>query len=198
MMEPSFEKLLVRPADADVRFVLIGGLAVAHNGCVRHTESVDILIDPSAPNVRRRLDCLADFSDGFARKLNAEDFADEEGAIRSVEEAEQCQVDVFTRVTGLCFADLAGDAVRFSMGGREIFHGSKAALICLKSRFVRDKDWLDVAAWRRLDDDLRASREPAIASRALAPYSARHEIPLPRKIVLCSHHRRVQRCTRYG
>ena len=87
MMEPSFEKLLARLADADVRFVLVGGLAVALNGSVRLTEAVDILLEPSEPNVRRLLECLADFGEGFARELSLADFADEEGAIRIVEEA---------------------------------------------------------------------------------------------------------------
>ena len=155
-MEPSFEKLLVRLADAGVQFVLVGGLAVALNGYVRLTEDVDILIEPSEPNVRRLLECLSDFGEGFARELNVADFPDEEGAVRIVEEVEQCQLDVFTRMTGLRFADLAVDAVRFSMGGREILHASKAALVRLKSGSVRDKDRLDVAALRRLEDDPHA------------------------------------------
>ena len=32
MMEPSFEKLLVRLAEADIRFIVVGGLAVTLNG----------------------------------------------------------------------------------------------------------------------------------------------------------------------
>lgn len=156
MMEPSFEKLLARLADANVRFVLVGGLAVALNGYVRLTEDVDILLEPSEPNVRRLLDCLADFGEGFARELSAGDFSDEEGAIRIVEESEQCQLDIFTRMTGLRYADIAGDAVRSSIGGREILHASKAALIRLKSASVREKDRLDVTALQRLEQDPRA------------------------------------------
>lgn len=40
MMEPSFEKLLVLLADAEVDFVLVGGLAVTLQGYVRFTEDV--------------------------------------------------------------------------------------------------------------------------------------------------------------
>ena len=156
MMEPSFEKLLARLADANVRFVLVGGLAVALNGYVRLTEDVDILLEPSEPNVRNLLECLADFGEGFARELSLADFADEEGAIRIVEEAEHCQLDVFTRMTGLRYADLVSDAIRSSIGGREILHASKAALIRLKSASVREKDRLDVAALQRLEQDPRA------------------------------------------
>jgi hypothetical protein len=155
-MEPPFERLLARLADANVRFVLVGGLAVALNGYVRLTEDVDILIEPSEPNVRRLLECLADFGEGFARELSVGDFSDEEGAIRIVEEAEHCQLDIFTRMTGLHYADIASDAVRTGIGGREIRHASKAALIRLKSASVREKDRLDVAALQRLEQDPRA------------------------------------------
>ena len=156
MMETSFEKLLARLADANVRFVLVGGLAVALNGYVRLTEDVDILIEPSELNVRRLLECLADFGEGFARELSVGDFSDEEGAIRIVEEAEHCQLDIFTRMTGLHYADIAGDAVRSSIGGHEILYASKVALIRLKSASVREKDRLDVAALQRLEQDPHA------------------------------------------
>jgi len=41
-MEPSFEKLLARLADAAVEFVVVGGVAVTLNGYTRLTEDVDI------------------------------------------------------------------------------------------------------------------------------------------------------------
>ena len=57
---------------------------------------------------------------------------------------------------GLRYADLVSDAVRSGIGGREILHASKAALIRLKSASVREKDRLDVAALQRLEQDPRA------------------------------------------
>lgn len=155
-MEPPFERLLARLAEAGVHFVLVGGLAVALNGYVRLTEDVDILVEPSGANVRRLLDCLADFGEGFARELNPGDFSDEEGAVRIVEETEQCQIDIFTRMAGHRYVDIVADAVRCSVGARKILHASRAALIRLKSASVREKDRLDVAALRRLEEDPRA------------------------------------------
>ena len=57
MMEPSFEKLLVLLADAEVDFIVVGGIAVSNQGYVRLTD---------------------------ARKLPPADFTDTEGAIRIV------------------------------------------------------------------------------------------------------------------
>ena len=48
-MDTPYEKLLVSLAKADIRFIVVGGLAVALNGFVRTTEDVDILVD-SAPD----------------------------------------------------------------------------------------------------------------------------------------------------
>ena len=45
--------LLAALNDGEVRFVLIGGVAVGAHGYVRATEDVDIVPDPSPENVRR-------------------------------------------------------------------------------------------------------------------------------------------------
>ena len=155
-MEPTFEKLLVILAEAGVQFVIVGGVAVTLHGYVRLTEDVDILIEASAPNIRRFLDSLADYGEGFARELSPDDFTDEEGAIRIVEEAELSQIDIFTRMSGLRYPDLRSDAEILSLRGHSIPYASKAALIRLKSQSVREKDQFDVAALKRLEIDPRA------------------------------------------
>ena len=113
-------------------------------------------IESSDENLRRFLDCLAGFGEGFARELSSADFTDEEGAIRIVEESEHCQLDVFTRMAGLHYADLAATALPHKLGGHAILYASKDALIRLKSASVREKDHLDVSALRRLEEDPRA------------------------------------------
>ena len=156
MMEPSFEKLLVLLAEAEVDFIVVGGIAVSIQGYVRLTEVVDLLIDGSAGNVSRLLNRLADYGEGFARELSSDDFDDEEGAIRIVEESEQCQIDIFTRMSGRRYMDVIEDADRFEVGGYQIAVASKASLIGWKSKSVREKDQFDAAALRRLQENPRA------------------------------------------
>ena len=153
MMEPSFEKLLVLLADANVDFVLVGGLAVSLQGYVRFTEDVDLLIDAGPDNVMRLLKTLETYGEGFARELSPQDFTVEEGAVRIVEEVEQCQIDLFTRMSGRLFADVIKDADTFQLQGREIRYASKNSLIGWKEKSVREKDRLDAMALRRLLDD---------------------------------------------
>ncbi|MBP7949180.1 MAG: nucleotidyltransferase [Verrucomicrobiales bacterium] len=153
MMEPSFEKLLVKLADAGVRFILVGGLAVTLQGYVRFTEDVDILVECTKGNIDRLLACLGDYGEGFARELTPDDFDEEEGAIRIVEETEQCQLDIFTRMSGLNYADILTSADVFALSGREVRYASKAALIHWKQASVREKDRLDAMALQKLIAD---------------------------------------------
>jgi len=155
-MEPTFEKLLVRLAKADVNFVLVGGLAVTLQGYVRFTEDVDILIDSSAANVRRFLDSLSDYGDGFARELGVDDFSEEEGALRIVEESEQCQIDVFTLIDGCTWSDVVSDADLFDLRDQQIRYASKRTLIRWKETSNREKDRIDAKALIRLEEDPRA------------------------------------------
>lgn len=155
-MEPSFAKLLARLADHRVRFIVVGGVAVTLQGYVRLTEDVDLLIDGTPDNVQRFLACLADYGEGHARELCPEDFDDSEGAIRIVEEVEQCQIDVFTRMSGLHYEDVIGDADHLDLNGHAIPYASKASLIRWKEGSVREKDRLDALALRRLQQDPQA------------------------------------------
>jgi predicted nucleotidyltransferase len=156
MMEPSFEKLLARLADAAVEFIVVGGVAVTLHGYARLTEDVDILIHRTPENIARLLASLAGYGEGFARELGADDFTDEEGAIRLVEETEQSQIDIFTRLSGLYFDEVLADAPTFAVAGRTIRYASKATLLRLKEASTREKDRLDAAALRQLMIDPRA------------------------------------------
>ena len=156
MMEPSFEKLLVLLADAKVDFVLVGGLAVTLQGYVRFTEDVDILIASDPANVARLLESLADYGEGFSRELTLEDFAEEEGAIRIIEAAEQCQIDIFTILSGRTYDEVIKDADSIVLNERSIHYASKASLIGWKEASAREKDRLDTFALKQLLEDPKA------------------------------------------
>lgn len=152
-MEPSFEKLLVLLAESGVRFVVVGGVAVTLQGYVRLTEDVDLLVDDQIENLSLLLNCLGSYGEGFAKELSIEDFDASEGAIRIVEETENCQIDLFTRMSGRKFDDVILDADHFNLRGKSIPFASKASLIGWKEKSVREKDQLDALALRKLMED---------------------------------------------
>jgi hypothetical protein len=156
MMEPSFEKLLVLLASNQVRFIVVGGIAVTLHGYTRLTEDVDILVDAASDNLARLIAALSAFGDGYAQELSPTDFDLSEGAIRLVEEAEQCQVDIFTIMSGWLYADIIQDAPFIEARGHRIYYASSPALIRWKSQSLREKDHLDASALQQLRVNPRA------------------------------------------
>jgi hypothetical protein len=57
---PSFDQLLVRIVQADVRFVVIGGLALGSWGVIRGTKDCDIVPDPAPENLERLAHVVAE------------------------------------------------------------------------------------------------------------------------------------------
>lgn len=56
MNEPAFDELLLRLAEADVEFVVVGGLALNAWGVVRGTKDVDVVIATDSGNIKRVAD----------------------------------------------------------------------------------------------------------------------------------------------
>lgn len=156
MMEPSFAKWLGKLLDDEVRFILVGGLAVTLHGYVRLTEDIDILIDLEEDNVAKLIRSLGEFGEGFGGDLQSSDFTSEPGAIRIVEESESAALDIFTQLAGLSFGDLVHETETSQIQGRPFHYASKSQLIRIKSGSHREKDQLDVSALKQLIRDPRA------------------------------------------
>lgn len=146
-MNTPYEKLLAKLARAEIKFIIVGGVAVALNGFVRTTEDVDILIESSTENIGRLLDELTDFGEGHARELSLSDFSDREGAIRIIEDF---PLDVFTRMRAKRYADLVHSTKLTRIDDVEVRYLDAEALIALKRDSQRDQDRIDVSALRSL------------------------------------------------
>lgn len=73
MLNQDFKEFIQSLNDNDVRYLVIGGYAVALHGYPRYTKAIDIWIEMSADNGERLLAALAQF--GFASlDLQAADF----------------------------------------------------------------------------------------------------------------------------
>jgi hypothetical protein len=130
-----------------VDFAVVGGLAVIFNGYPRLTLDVDILVHVAPENLRKLLDCLAGWGEGWARELKPEDFVSQEGAIRVIEEFD---LDIFTRMSGKSLEDFRPRLRYLETGGVRIPYLSPADLVFLKQDSWRDKDKLDVQAMREI------------------------------------------------
>ena len=148
-MDTPYEKLLAKLARADVKFIIVGGVAVALNGFVRTTEDVDILVEASPENITRFLNELGNFGEGHARELSPTDFSDSEGAIRIIEDF---PLDVFTIMRGNRYADLLGATKSTQIDDVDVRYLNAGALIALKRDSQRDQDRIDISALQSLKD----------------------------------------------
>jgi predicted nucleotidyltransferase len=146
-MDTPYEKLLAKLARADIRFIIVGGVAVALNGFVRTTEDVDILVEASAQNVTHLLNELGNFGEGHARELSPADFSDSEGAIRIIEDF---PLDVFTVMRGKHYGDLIGFTKSTRIDDVDVRYVNAEGLIALKGDSQRDQDRIDVSALQSL------------------------------------------------
>jgi len=142
-----FERLLAALVTSRVDFAVVGGLAVIFNGYPRLTLDADIIVHDAPDNLRRLLDCLAGWGEGWARELKPEDFAAQEGSIRVMEEFD---LDIFTRMRGKALDDFRPRLRYLETGSVRIPYLAPADLIFLKLDSWREKDKLDVLAMREI------------------------------------------------
>lgn len=96
-----FSDLLSGFAANRVRFLLVGGYALAFYGRPRATGDIDLWVEPSSDNARRVFAALADFGAPLTG-IHAEDFA-KPGVVFQIGVAPN-RIDVLTSVTGLGFS----------------------------------------------------------------------------------------------
>lgn len=151
-MDTPYEKLLESLARAEVKFIVVGGVAVALNGFVRMTDDVDILIERSPENIQRLLATLASFGEGHARELSLNDFDESEGAIRVIEDF---PLDIFTVMRGQSYSDLVAYLRQTKINDAQIDFLNAEGLIRLKADSAREKDLIDITALRKTANDDR-------------------------------------------
>jgi predicted nucleotidyltransferase len=96
-----FKEFLKLCLDHEVRFLVIGGLAVVHHGHPRLTLDMDIWIERSVENGERIIRVLKAF--GFNQpEVSAEDFAKESQILRMG--FKPTAIELFNRIPGVEFA----------------------------------------------------------------------------------------------
>lgn len=150
-----------------VRFVLVGGHAVAAWGEPRMTEDLDVLVGPSLANARRLRRALADFGFGDIAPT-AEDFLDERKVWMLGRKPNR--IDILTAIDGVSFAAVWRGRVPIDLDGGELFIIGREELLANKRAARRPKDLADVAAIERMP---AASSTPGVRKAATAKKKAR-------------------------
>lgn len=125
-----------------VRFVMIGGHAVAAHGEPRLTEDLDVFVEPAPPNARRLRAALVEFGFGAAAPpvelLAARDKVFMLGR-------KPWRIDILTGIDGVTFREAWNSRVEAEFQVSPLFVIGRSALIKNKRAAGRAKDLVDAA-----------------------------------------------------
>lgn len=123
-----------------VRYLVVGGFAVAAHGLPRYTKDLDLWVECSADNAARLVRALAAF--GFASLgLTAQDFETPDLVIQLGYEPNR--IDFLTGLTGVRFEDAYPLRIATSLDGLSVPIIDKASLITNKRAVGRAQDLAD-------------------------------------------------------
>jgi hypothetical protein len=157
----SMLETLQRLSEAEIDFVLVGGLAVALHGYQRVTLDIDLVLAMTPDNLRRFIDIAK--SDGLRPiiPVSIDALADPElidqwhrdkgmlaFALRG-ENLSKSVIDVLVR-PGVPFADLKRDAVLVPVGPLTVPIASIDHLITMKTGTGRSKDQIDIEELKKI------------------------------------------------
>lgn len=130
---------------AGVKYVVVGGFAMALHGVVRATKDIDILIEPTPENAARALQALAGLTWGISRELDPSEVAAKPITIIG----DDPRVDLLTIAWSVRYADAAPKVQRVEIDGVEVPFPDLDTLIRTKQT-GRFQDKADVESLERV------------------------------------------------
>lgn len=156
------DELLVALTRADIRFVIIGGIAVGVHGYVRATKDLDIVPDPDRGNLVRLARLLADVD---AEHVGLGDFSPDEFPFDPLDADQLAQganfrlntslgpLDIMQWIAGIeadpAYSALARDAIKVTFRGHELLVAGFDHLRAMKIAAGREQDLLDLRELER-------------------------------------------------
>jgi predicted nucleotidyltransferase len=159
-----FEQLLAALVRANVRFVIVGGVAVVMHGHPRMTLDLDLVVDLEPGNARRAIETLLARGLRPVVPVDALEFADEATRREWIETRNLVVfsmrdernpllvVDLFA-TEPLPFDDLWSRAENVNLGGETIRIASIPDLIVMKRAAARPQDAIDIAELEKIARD---------------------------------------------
>ena len=127
--------------DREVRFMVVGGYAVAHYGFVRYTGNIDVWIAIDSANAAKMMECMLEF--GFDSSQAQIDLFLEPGNIIRMG-VEPTRIEILTGISGVEFDQCFDRRVEADLSGLCVPFIGLGDLRANKSAAGRDKDLLDL------------------------------------------------------
>ena len=140
-----FQEFVAALSSRNVRFLIVGGYAVAAHGHPRYTKDLDIWVWADPRNAESILESLNDFGLG-GLDLQASDFVEPNAVVQLGFEPQR--IDILTSVTGLSFDEAYRNHEMHSIGDITAPFISLDDLVKNKLATGRMQDLADVEALR--------------------------------------------------
>src|SRR4051812_1027248 len=150
-----YERVLTALANAQGRFVVVGGVAVVLHGYLRMTQDVDLVVDLDRENVIRALDVLTGLGLRPLVPVDVHDFADPAKRQDWIENRNMkvfsvrdwkdpfLSVDLFVREP-VPYEDLEKRAVLMDVAGKKVLVAGIDDLVAMKRDAGRPVDLIDI------------------------------------------------------
>lgn len=116
-LNPDFQEFLRSFVAHDVRFLIVGGYALAAHGHPRYTKDLDVWVWTDPANAERVVAALEQFGFG-GLGLAPADFQDPDIVVQLGREPQR--IDILTFATGLVFDDAYSNRVMVDVGGTSL------------------------------------------------------------------------------
>jgi hypothetical protein len=142
-LSPDWSEFLSLLIQNGVRFVLVGGHAVAAYGEPRLTEDLDVFVEASAENAARLRRALVAF--GFGDAAPAVGELAKAGTVWMLGR-KPWRIDILTRIDGVTFEEAWDGRVEAEFDPKPLYVIGRAQLLANKRAAGRPKDLADVAS----------------------------------------------------
>lgn len=117
MFNQDFKEFIGSLNDNQVRYLIVGGYAVALHGHPRYTKDLDVWVEKSPENARALIQALVQFGMG-SLGLKEEDFLVPDQVVQLGYPPNR--IDILMSVSGVTFADCFEQRVKVTLDGLEV------------------------------------------------------------------------------
>jgi hypothetical protein len=143
VLDKDFREFIALLNENNVRYLVVGGYAVAFHGHPRYTKDLDVWIEASYENAENISQALKEF--GFTSAgLEEEDFLGEDSFVQLGYPPNR--IDVLMSCEGLLFRDCYEKRQKIEIENLDIFFLDLASLVINKKTVGRPQDLADVAS----------------------------------------------------
>ncbi len=147
-LSPDFNAFIDVCSRHGVRFLIVGGYALAAHGHARTTKDLDVFVEPTAENASVLMAALTEFGFGGIG-LEASDFSAPGSVIQLG--YPPVRIDLLTAIDGVSFAEAFAHHIEAPVDGRLVPFIGRDELIANKQATGRLQDLADVERLRSAD-----------------------------------------------